>query len=113
MNLEHFKSKLSIQKEKLEKEIGQYQKEDPYKKNLRESEVMDDAITEIEEHDRLIATSEELKKDLRAVERALERVETQKYGVCVSCGNKIEEKRLEVVPTATRCLSCQKKSKER
>ena len=58
MNLEHFKSKLVSQKEKLEKEILQYQKEDPYKKNLRTTEVLDDAITEIEEHDRLVATSE-------------------------------------------------------
>ncbi len=113
MNLEHFKSKLVSQKEKLEKEILQYQKEDPYKKNLRTTEVLDDAITEIEEHDRLVATSEELKKDLKAVEKALEGIETQKYGVCISCGNKIEEERLEVMPTATMCLSCQKKSKER
>ena len=113
MNLEHFKSKLGTQKEKLEKEILQYQKEDPYKKNLRTTEVLDDAITEIEEHDRLAATSEELKDNLRSGLKALERIETQKYGVCISCGNKIEEERLEAIPTATMCLSCQKKSKER
>ena len=113
MNLEHFKSKLVVQQEKLVKEIAQYQKEDPYKKNLRTNEVLDDAITEIEEHDRLIATSEELKKDLRSVEKALDRIETQRYGICVSCGNKIEKERLEIVPTTTMCLSCQSKSKER
>jgi|SRR3989344_6240164 len=113
MNPEHFKIRLQEQKEKLEKEIDHYRKEDPYQKQLRSTEVLDDSITEIEEHDRLLATSEELKKDLQEVQKALGRIDAQKYGICVSCGNKIEEERLKVVPTAIMCLSCQRKSKER
>lgn len=111
MNLDRFKTKLEEQKHKLEKEIKYLVEEDPYKKNLRTSEVLDDAITEIEEHDRLAATSQELKKDLIEVEKALFRIENGTYGVCSNCGGKIELERLEVMPTATLCLACQKKVK--
>lgn len=111
MNLEHFRNKLTAQRQHLEKEIQYYLQVDPYRENLRTTEIQDDAITEIEGHDRLSATSEELKKDLQDVDRALERFEQGVYGVCVSCGNKIEEERLEAIPTALMCLACQKKTK--
>ncbi len=111
MNLEHFKTELLSSKEKLAREIAHYEKEDPYKSSLRSTEVLDDTITEIEEHDRLLATSAELKKDLQEIEKALSRMELGTFGICVSCGNQIEEERLEVLPTATMCLSCQKKLK--
>ena len=113
MNLEGFKSKLTKQKTELEKQIEHYRSEDPFKKSLRSTEVLDDAITEIEEHDRLLATSEELQKDLADVEAALVRIEVGTYGVCVNCGEQIETERLEVMPTATLCLSCQRKLKRR
>lgn len=113
MNLEAFKSKLTEQKTRLEKQVEYYRSEDPFKKSMRSTEVLDDAITEIEEHDRLLATSEELQKDLKDVETALVRIELGTYGICVSCGERIEEERLEAIPTATLCLSCQKKLKRR
>lgn len=111
MNLGHFKDRLQEEKQKLEKEIDHYQKEDPYKSNLRSTEVLDDAITEIEEHDRLVATSEQLQEDLKEVVVALARLENGQYGVCISCGQKIEDERLEAMPTASLCLACQKKLK--
>jgi RNA polymerase-binding protein DksA len=111
MNLEAFKEKLLKQSDKLKKEIAHYVTGDPYKQGMRSIEVLDDAITEIDEHDRLLATSEQLKRDLVDVETALARIEAGAFGICRSCGNKIEEERLEVMPTATLCLSCQKKSK--
>lgn len=112
MNLEHFKTKLLSQQEKLKKEIDYYSKEDPFKSEIRETEVFDESVTEIEEHDRIAATVDRLKNDLYEVSRALERIEKGTYGICKSCGEKIEEERLEAFPTATTCLSCQKKFKE-
>lgn len=113
MNFEKFQMSLTERKNKLEREIKYLVEEDPYKKNVRTNEVLDDAITEIEEHDRLAATSQELKKDLAEVEKALQRIEKGTYGVCVSCGQEIELERLNVMPTATYCLTCQKKVKSR
>lgn len=111
MNTEVYRKILDEQKVKLVKQIKYLKEEDPYSKVDRERAVADDTITEIEEHDRLYATREELEKELFLVEKALKRIEDGKYGICVTCGEQIEEERLKIMPTATMCLSCQKKSK--
>ncbi|MFA6845061.1 MAG: TraR/DksA C4-type zinc finger protein [Sphaerochaetaceae bacterium] len=43
---------------------------------------------------------------LRAIENALERIHTGKYGMCLRCGKKIPEERLRALPYAVLCLSC-------
>ena len=40
-------------------------------------------------------------------ERATSRRATGEYGVCEDCGQKISAERLEFLPEATRCVSCQ------
>ncbi|CAN5269319.1 hypothetical protein BH18ACT5_BH18ACT5_03230 [soil metagenome] len=47
---------------------------------------------------------------LRKVERALGRVEEGTYGICESCGNQIPVARLEVLPYATECVSCARRT---
>ncbi|HKZ19455.1 MAG TPA: TraR/DksA C4-type zinc finger protein [Acidimicrobiia bacterium] len=47
---------------------------------------------------------------LRKVERALSRVADKTYGICESCGNPIPVARLEVLPYATECVSCARRS---
>ncbi|HIE03315.1 MAG TPA: TraR/DksA family transcriptional regulator [Candidatus Latescibacteria bacterium] len=44
---------------------------------------------------------------LEAVNQALERIKEGTYGICVRCGREISEERLEAIPTASLCLSCQ------
>ncbi len=46
---------------------------------------------------------------LQQVDEALHRIAKATYGVCVECGEEIEKKRLEAVPWASHCLSCQGK----
>jgi len=46
---------------------------------------------------------------LQQVDEALHRIAKGAYGVCVECGDEIERKRLEAVPYAGHCLSCQGK----
>jgi DnaK suppressor protein len=46
---------------------------------------------------------------LRKVERAMSRVEEGTYGICELCGQAIPIARLEVLPYATRCVSCARK----
>jgi RNA polymerase-binding protein DksA len=50
------------------------------------------------------------KKLFREVLHALEKLETDEYGICESCGHQIHEKRLEAIPHARLCLEC--KSRE-
>ena len=44
--------------------------------------------------------------ELRLIEAALGRVESGDYGFCLSCGEEIAAKRLELNPTASLCIDC-------
>lgn len=46
-------------------------------------------------------------RDLKEVEEALKRIAMGSYGDCVDCGEEIGHQRLDVYPTARRCVSCQ------
>ncbi len=47
-------------------------------------------------------------EEVRDIDAALRRILTGTYGVCVGCGEVIDEKRLDAYPTAKRCLDCQR-----
>ena len=44
--------------------------------------------------------------ELQRIAVALERLENDEYGYCLSCDELISEKRLNVDPTATLCITC-------
>jgi DnaK suppressor protein len=47
-----------------------------------------------------------LVEGLREVEHALEKLGTDRYGVCENCGQEITEARLEARPEARLCIDC-------
>jgi DnaK suppressor protein len=44
---------------------------------------------------------------LRRVDDALDRIDANTYGVCVSCEKKVQLGRLDAVPWARHCIECQ------
>jgi DnaK suppressor protein len=44
---------------------------------------------------------------LTLIEEALQRIEDDTYGLCVHCGKEVQPKRLEAVPWARHCITCQ------
>jgi DnaK suppressor protein len=46
---------------------------------------------------------------LQLVEEALKRVRENSFGLCASCQDEMQLKRLEAVPWARHCLTCQEK----
>jgi DnaK suppressor protein len=44
---------------------------------------------------------------LDSIDAALRRIEEGEYGKCDNCGEPIQEKRLEAVPWAQHCVTCQ------
>ena len=44
---------------------------------------------------------------LQDIEDALDRIENETYGLCVQCEKPISRERLEIVPYALLCISCQ------
>lgn len=55
-----------------------------------------------------MAMAEERRRAMRLkqIEAAFKRMSEDEYGFCVSCGEEIVEKRLEVDPAAAVCTSC-------
>ena len=46
---------------------------------------------------------------LAEVQQALARIDNGTYGICSNCGQPIPEKRLEAIPWATLCVTCEPK----
>lgn len=55
----------------------------------------------------LDALGESLRGELALIETALSRIERDEYGVCERCGQAIPVSRLEALPYASRCVTCQ------
>lgn len=53
-----------------------------------------------------VATEERRKAELRRIETALRRIDEDEFGYCVSCGEAIAKKRLELDPTTPVCIDC-------
>jgi DnaK suppressor protein len=51
--------------------------------------------------------SENEGKILRLVDEAIARLDNGRYGLCVHCGETIEEARLKAIPWARHCIACQ------
>lgn len=49
---------------------------------------------------------------VQLVDRALARIEDKRFGHCVVCEDEMNMKRLEAVPWASHCLSCQEKQEQ-
>lgn len=66
----------------------------------------EDRATEIEGDEVLDALEETAVAEIGEIYGALQRIEDGVYGVCAGCGEKIDEKRLEALPFATKCIPC-------
>lgn len=55
----------------------------------------------------ILAVSENESRQLQLIDEALQRIDDEEYGVCQNCNKEIQPKRLEAIPWARYCLSCQ------
>lgn len=52
------------------------------------------------------ALEAEAVEQLAEIDAALQRLDTDQYGQCVSCGEPISPQRLQAMPASTQCLEC-------
>jgi len=69
----------------------------------------EEGADEASELEKRLALEERLRESLNEVEHALQKYEADTYGLCDSCGQPIEQARLEAIPQASLCLSCKAK----
>jgi len=68
--------------------------------------IADDA-TEVFERERDLALRSNSQDVLAQVDAAIERIDQGRYGICARCGKKIAPDRLEALPYAIYCITCQ------
>ncbi|MFQ5766532.1 MAG: TraR/DksA family transcriptional regulator [Acidobacteriota bacterium] len=68
---------------------------------------MVDMATNASTKEFLYSLSNSDREILLIVEAALARIESGEYGECIECGEKMKKKRLNVIPWARFCLTCQ------
>lgn len=114
MQLSDIQKKLEAEKTALAIRIEEVSAQDPFTdpERANDNAASDTDAGEESTHDRFAAQVEELKAQAVALDEALARIVAGTYGVCVSCGNNIEEGRLSALPTAALCLSCESKKKK-
>lgn len=57
----------------------------------------------------MAARNTENRHKLKLVELALERIQNGSFGGCIACGGAIGLKRLQAIPSASRCIECQER----
>lgn len=80
-------------------EAGETREGSPFGKREEEA-------SEAFELEKRLALEEKLNATLAKIDHALEKWQTGTYGLCDSCGQPIEQDRLEALPQASLCLSC-------
>jgi len=71
----------------------------------------DQAVAELDNNFMLRLRGRE-QKLLKKIDEAIARIEGGTYGVCESCGNQINIKRLEARPVTTLCIECKTRQEE-
>lgn len=89
--------------------VGQVQAAEAYSRERDAESTQDPADMAANAYTKelLMSMSTNDRQLLDSIDAALERIEAGKYGKCVHCGQPIQEKRLEAVPWARHCLTCQ------
>jgi DnaK suppressor protein len=73
-----------------------------------------DQLADLDEEEPATARLESVRKVLRAsaaaaladIESALDRLEQGTYGLCVTCGEALDARRLAILPMASLCMRC-------
>ena len=107
----HFKELLEKEKSLLENELSTIGRKNPDNPKDWEAVVPEDGepaeegdvAEEIEEYQSNNAILDQLEIKLNEVIVALSKIESDKYGICETCGETIEEDRLEANPSAATC----------
>lgn len=90
------------------------QEDEEFREILEDKDPKDLADIAAEDIDRntLEALEAQELRRLNKIDSALTRIKNGKYGICMSCSEKIPRERLEAIPYALLCIKC-KSSEER
>ncbi len=119
-DLKHFKNLIAEKKKNVLIELG-YLEQSSMNETVKESTGdlsaysfhMADHGTDTMEREKAFFFASREGRYLHHLNDALKRIEKGTYGICRTCNNPIDKKRLEAVPHATQCIECKKTEEKR
>jgi len=103
---EQFKHELEVQRGEVLKSLQQVEAERQSLDIESPKDSGDQSVTNLSTES-LFERSSQRRTTLRLIEAALRRIAEGSFGVCVTCGEEIKERRLEALPWTQFCLQCQ------
>jgi DnaK suppressor protein len=106
-----FRERLQQKKQEI---LEAYNKNKTYGKEADEDGAQDiaDKASNSYTKEFLFSLSNSERDMVQLVDRALDRIEDKRFGHCIVCEDEMNMKRLEAVPWASHCLSCQEKQEQ-
>jgi RNA polymerase-binding transcription factor len=106
--LEYYKKKLQTRREELVKTIARTEEEGRLADDDQTVDLADKAANSYTK-EFLFGQTNTDRKILNMIDDALKRIKNDEYGVCANCQEEMQQKRLDAVPWAKNCISCQEK----
>jgi len=109
--LDYYKKKLLTRREELMKTIARTQEEGRSADDDPTVDLADKAANSYTK-EFLFGMTNTDRSVLNMIDAALKRIQGENYGVCANCQEEMQQKRLEAVPWAKHCISCQEKMEQ-
>ena len=109
--LDYYKKKLMTRREELMKTIARTEEEGRQADDDPTVDLADKAANSYTK-EFLFGMTNTDRVILNQIEAALKRINADDYGVCANCQEELQQKRLEAVPWAKHCISCQEKAEK-
>jgi len=109
--LEYYKKKLVTRREELLKSIARTEEEGRTADDDPTVDLADKAANSYTKEFLLGQTNPD-RSMLALIDEALRRIKDNKFGACVQCEEELQLKRLEAVPWARHCVTCQEKHEQ-
>ena len=109
--LDYYKKKLQAKREELVKNIARTEEEGRTADDDPTVDLADKAANSYTK-EFLFGQTNHDRATLQLIEEALERIKEDSFGMCVHCQKEVQQRRLEAVPWARHCISCQEKQEQ-
>jgi DnaK suppressor protein len=109
--LEYYKKKLQARREELLKNIARTEEEGRAADDDPTVDLADKAANSYTK-EFLFGQNNTDRTTLQMIDDALERIKQNAFGHCEHCETELQQKRLEAVPWARHCTSCQEKQEQ-
>src|ERR1700693_523953 len=109
--LDYYKKKLVPRREELFETIARHEEEG---READDDQTVDlaDKATNSYTKEFLFGMTNTDRTILNMIDAALKRINSNEYGLCANCQEEMQQKRLEAVPWAKHCISCQEKMEQ-